>query len=168
MKRKDAGNERLQHYLEKWGMVFAQLGATRMAGRIIGWLLICDPSHQSAKQIANATGASLASVSVATRTLTQAAIIERFGMPGERTVFFRLAPGTWMRLMRFRLVQISGMTALAEEGLRIRQGAGEATKSRLREIHSYCSFMDREMPALLERWKKEWQREQRALGKKGA
>jgi hypothetical protein len=160
-------DERLRHYIEKWGLLFEQLGATRMAGRVIGWLLICDPPHRTAAQIAIATGASAASVSTATRWLTQAAMVERVGMPGERSVFFRIAPGMWARLMRIRLGRISSMEALAEEGLLIVGPREDEQGDRLREIRSYSSFMERELPALLSRWEQEWEREKRARRKGG-
>ena len=44
----------LQGYLERWGMLFELLGATRMMGRILAWLLVCDPPEQSAGDIAEA------------------------------------------------------------------------------------------------------------------
>ena len=164
----DEHDELLRHYLEKWGLLFEHLGATRMAGRVIGWLLTCDPPHQTAGEIAAVTGASPASVSTATRAMTQAGMIERVGMPGQRSVFFRIAPGMWARLMRIRLGRISAMSELASEGLEILPGARGRSGDRLREIHSYTQFMEQEMPALLTRWEQQWQREQsKARGRKG-
>ena len=41
-----------QWFVEEAGIVFEQTGLPRMAGRIFGWLLICDPPHQSTDQLA--------------------------------------------------------------------------------------------------------------------
>ena len=61
--------EDLQDYLERWGMLFERLGATRMMGKVLAWLLVCDPPEQPAGSIARAVGASAGSVSTTTRTL---------------------------------------------------------------------------------------------------
>ena len=40
-----------QRFVEEVGIVFEQTGLPRMAGRILGWLLISDPPHQSTDQL---------------------------------------------------------------------------------------------------------------------
>jgi hypothetical protein len=159
MRAKQSG-QGLHDYVEKWGISLEQLGATRMAGKILGWLLVCDPPHQTAKQISEAIGASLASVSTATRTLTQASLTERVGIPGERSAHFRISPGMWSRLMRHRIGRIAQMGRLAEEGLSLLARKRDTDLGlRLRELRSYCAFMEREFPSLLARWEEEWRRE---------
>ena len=151
----------LRPYIEQWGMLFEQLGSTRIAGRAVGWLLVCEPPHQTAREIADAIGASISSISATTRILTQSSMVERVGMPGERSAYFRIKPGTWSQLMRFRLRHIGTMRELADEGLRILSTSDERLTERLREIGSYCAFVEREMPAFLARWEDEWKRENR-------
>ena len=46
----------LRHYLEQWGLLFESLGSTRMMGRVLGWLLVCEPPEQTAREIADALG----------------------------------------------------------------------------------------------------------------
>jgi hypothetical protein len=146
----------LTSYVEQWGMLFEQLGATRMMGKVLGWLLICDPPGQTARQIADAIGASISSISIATRALTQAAMIERVGVPGERSARFRVRPGMWSRLIKVRMGHLATMRELADEGLRLLDSPDAGRALRLREIQSYGEFIDRELPALLARWEEEW------------
>ncbi len=146
-------------YLEKWGLLFEQLGATRMSGRILGWLLICDPPEQTAKEIAAAVGASLASISTATRFLIQLGMIERVGIPGVRSAHLRLRPGIWAQMMRMRLTRIALMGDLAEEGFAHLQRRDASGSRRLREIGSYCRFIEKEFPPLLARWERQWSKE---------
>ncbi|MBD3235121.1 MAG: MarR family transcriptional regulator [Candidatus Eisenbacteria bacterium] len=110
-------DERLRRYIGHWGLFFEQRGATRMAGRLIGWLLICDPPHQSSARKAEAIGAGAASVSAATRARRPAPMIERVGRPGERSAFSPIEPGMASRLLRTRLGRITGMSTVAEEGM---------------------------------------------------
>jgi len=148
------------HYLEKWGMRFEHLGGTRMMGRVLGWLLICDPPHQTAKEVAKALGVSIGSISITTRGLEQFGMIERIGIPGERSAHFRIAPGVWVRMMRIRLDHLNGMRELAEEGMGLFPGRHRKVTRRLREIRDYCAFMSEEIPPLLEQWERRWQGEE--------
>ena len=50
---------------------FEQIGYPRMAGPILGWLLICDPPVQSTGELADVLGASKESLSTMTRLLIQ-------------------------------------------------------------------------------------------------
>ncbi len=155
----DATRGDLQGYLERWGMLFELLGATRMMGKILAWLLISDPPEQSAGDIAQAVGASAGSVSTTTRALTQAGMVERLGIPGERSAPFRVRSGVWGQLLRKRMSYIVSMRDLVEEGLEFSAGADEDSTLRLRELGSYCSFIERELPAFIARWEKDWKKE---------
>ena len=33
----------MRSYLERWATLFESFGATPMFGRLVGWLLICEP-----------------------------------------------------------------------------------------------------------------------------
>ena len=56
-----------KQFVEEVGIVFEQTGLPRMAGRILGWLLIAEPPHQSTEQLINALMASKGSISSMTR-----------------------------------------------------------------------------------------------------
>jgi DNA-binding transcriptional regulator GbsR (MarR family) len=155
----DATRGDLQGYLERWGMLFELLGATRMMGKILAWLLVSDPPEQSAGDIAQAVGASAGSVSTTTRALTQAGMVERVGIPGERSAHFRVRSGVWGQLLRKRMSYIVSMRDLVEEGLEFSAGEKEDSSLRLRELGSYCSFIERELPAFIARWEKDWEKE---------
>jgi hypothetical protein len=155
----DATKSELMPYVEQWGMLFEALGATRMMGRVMGWLLVCEPPDQTARQIADAIGASISSVSTATRALARSAFIERVGVHGDRSVHFRVKPGMWTQLINARMQHFGMMCELAEEGLGLLPDSDTRNTARLREIESCCSFMERELPSLLARWEKEWKGE---------
>lgn len=150
------------NYLERWGMLFEVLGATRMMGRVMAWMLICDPPEQTAADIAGALGASAGSISTTTRALTQAGFIERIGIPRERSAHFRVRSGMWGQLLRRRMSYIASMRDLVDEGLELGAERDEKSKLRLRELRSYCSFIERELPDFVSRWEREWEEESKA------
>ena len=57
------------HFVEEMGQFLAGLGMTPMAGRMWGWLLICDPPEQTAAEIADALQASRGAISGTARIL---------------------------------------------------------------------------------------------------
>ena len=84
-----------RQFAEEVGIVFEQTGVPRMAGRILGWLLISDPPHQSMEQITRDLLASKGSISTMTRLLIQIGLIERLSLPGVRRDYFRLRSDAW-------------------------------------------------------------------------
>jgi DNA-binding transcriptional regulator GbsR (MarR family) len=156
---KENKHAELMRYVEQWGILFEQFGASRMMGRVLGWLLVCDPPMQTAREIAHGIGASIGSISTTTRTLVQMGMIERLGVPRERSAHFRIRTGAWARVMKRRTGQISAMKELVKGGEQFLTQRGEKNGLRLKELQSYCSFVEREFPALFAKWEEEWKRE---------
>jgi len=152
----------LRDYLERWGMLFEMLGATRMMGKVLAWLLVCDPPEQTAAGIAEALGASAGSVSTTTRALVQMGMIERFGVTGQRSAYFRVRPYVWGQLMRRRMSYLGQLGELTQEGIRKFTPDDPERSLRLRELGSYCDFVQRELPEFVGRWEKEWKEEQQS------
>ena len=78
--------------VEEFGLLYEEMGSTRMCGRVGGWLLLCDPPVQSLTEIAEGLGVSKAAVSGAARLLLQNHVVERVGEPGQRGDFYRALP----------------------------------------------------------------------------
>jgi len=145
-----------QRFVEEVGIVFEQTGLPRMAGRILGWLLISDPPHQSTDQLTEALMASKGSISTTTRHLIQIGLIERLSLPGVRHDYFRLRSDAWHHMIRRGLVdEIKMIRQLAEHGLELLTDKTPLTQQWLEEMRDVYTFLEREFPALLERWEEE-------------
>ena len=151
-------NAEQQHFVEEIGLFFEENGLPRMAGRILGWLLICDPPSQTSSQLAEGLQASKGSISTMTRMLIQFGLIERVGLPGERRAYFRIKPGAWGQVLRGRMAQITAMRQLADRGLDLLDGATPERKQRLEEMRDLYAFFEREFPIMLEHWEAERRR----------
>src|SRR4029079_11865798 len=79
-------------FVEEMGQVLAGYGMTPMAGRVWGWLLICDPPEQTAAELADALGASRGAISGTARMLTNAGMIRRTRRRGDRREYFSAPP----------------------------------------------------------------------------
>ncbi|MCL4393419.1 MAG: MarR family transcriptional regulator [Chloroflexi bacterium] len=150
-----------KHFVEDVGLLFEQSAQPRMAGRIMGWLLICDPPYQSTSDLATVLGASKASISTMTRLLLQINLIERVGVPDRRRDHFRIKPGAWIELMREHLEEIRAGRQLGERGLKLLEVQSPESKERLLELRDLYGFFEQEYPALFARWEKERKRTSR-------
>ena len=144
-----------KNFVEEVGLFFEQTGMPRMAGRILGWLLISDPPHQSTDELAGGLMASKGSISTNTRLLIRIGLIERLGLPGVRHDYFRIRLGAWDHLIKQSVDQVAIVRQLAERGLKLLEGKPILTRQWLEEMRDMYAFFEREYPALLERWEQE-------------
>jgi DNA-binding transcriptional regulator GbsR (MarR family) len=142
-----------REFVEEFGIVLEQTGLARMAGRILGWLLISDPPHQSSEQLVKGLTASKGSISSMTRLLIQVGLIERMSLPGVRHDYFRIRPDAWQNMVRRGLEdEIKMVRQLAERALELLADKPPLTRQWLDEMCNVYGFLEREFPTLLERW----------------
>jgi hypothetical protein len=143
---------RVLHFVEEQGLLWESAGMSRMTGRILGWLLVCQPAEQSAAQLAQALTASKGSISTNTRLLLRLGLLERVSHPGERSTYFRIAPGAWDRFIMGEHARVTLFREGADRGLALLDGATDPQRARLLEFRDLFAFMEREYPRLLEHY----------------
>jgi DNA-binding transcriptional regulator GbsR (MarR family) len=143
------------HFIEDIGLYFERLGMPRMAGRILGVLLISDPPAQSITDIAAKLNASKSSISIMARLLIEVGLIERVASPLPRRDYYRFKSGGWILYMQQWLTLMSGLHKIAERGLDLMKTRPPEIQERLMEAHDLFSFMEDHFPALLENLKQE-------------
>lgn len=148
-------DEKLAAYVEEVALFWEGFGMPRIAGRIIGLLLVCDPPHRSAAELEEELGVSKSSVSTMIRLLLASGTLERVALPGDRATYYALAPDSLERKFEGRLASMVGFEALAERGLTLLAGEPCERLERLRLVHAMYGFMAREVPLLLEKWRQE-------------
>jgi DNA-binding transcriptional regulator GbsR (MarR family) len=145
----------LQEYVEEIGLYFAGVGLPRMPGRVLGWLLVCDPPHQSADELAAALKVSSGSISMAVQMLVRAGAVERYAMPGSRRTYYRLRPGFWLHEAEEKAKQAAEWRKLADRGLEmLADGESEGRAQRLQEMRDMYAFLEVEYARIDARWQK--------------
>jgi DNA-binding transcriptional regulator GbsR (MarR family) len=139
------------HFIEDIGLYFEQVGLPRMAGRILGALLICDPPSQSITDLGERLHASKGSISIMARLLVERGLIERVASPMPRRDYYRFKPGGWSTYMRQWLGLMSGLHQITERGMQLMTDKPAALKERLQEAHDLFSNIELEFPAILEK-----------------
>jgi len=137
------------HFIEDIGLFFEQMGLPRMAGRMLGYLLIADPEAQSVTDITQALKASKSSISTMARLLVNNGLIERVASPVPRRDYYRFKPGGWIFYMRRWLALMTELHNITERGLGLMEGKPDDIRERLLEAHDLFSLMENQMPALL-------------------
>jgi hypothetical protein len=146
-----AADPGLREWVEQVSMLLEQDGLPRMAGRIFGWLLVCDPPEQSLEELAAAVQGSKASMSTMTRLLAGSGLVDKVRLPGARRDAFRIQPGQWQILWRSRMALIQQATELTRRGLDLLSGRPAAQRVRLEQLDRQYRFFLRAFPQLLAR-----------------
>jgi len=150
-----AATEEELAFVEEAAISLERQGLFRMAGRVLAWLLICDPTEQTAGDLVEVLQASKGSVSAATRFLVPSGMVEKISRPGERRDYYRIKEGVWPALAKSQAEHYQSFVDITEQGLRILQDAPERRKERLQTMHDFYAWLATEMPLLWERWEKE-------------
>jgi DNA-binding transcriptional regulator GbsR (MarR family) len=149
------GDEELLAWVERVAAFFARNnGLPLITGRVLGWLMVCDPPEQTAAQIAAAIGASKGSLSTAVRVLEAGGFVRAVTRPAERGVRLRVVDDVWERVARRKLEALGQFSEITAEGLELLRDDPERA-GRVRDAHRLFAWLEREIPPLFQRWEED-------------
>ncbi|MFJ9948571.1 hypothetical protein [Kitasatospora sp. NPDC091207] len=141
-----------QYYYENDGMPHER-------GRVVGWMMICDPPVQSASGISRALGVPRAAIDRIVDQLTPdndpVSVFERTGALTEDYTI-RLRENSWGPKVRGIFSEFPDFHQVARtglDGLRA-EGVSEERLLRLANMERFLGFVSAEMPAILDRYEK--------------
>jgi DNA-binding MarR family transcriptional regulator len=118
-----------------------QDGLPLIAGRVLGWLVVCDPPEQSAGQIAAAIGASRASLTTNLRLLGSVGFVRQVTKPGDRTVYYRVDDEAWETVVQRQIASLTAFGDIMRDGLGL-VGRSSRRASRMRAAHEVFGWLD--------------------------
>jgi DNA-binding MarR family transcriptional regulator len=141
--RPDRADEaRILAWVDRLGEFFeTNYGMAPITGRIVGWLLVCDPAEQSAGEIAAAIKASRASLTTNVRALIAGGLVRRLRHAGERTAYYRIDDAAWEAMFRRRVASLAAIEPLTDEGARL-VGPGSLRSARLRAMQEVFAWFE--------------------------
>jgi DNA-binding transcriptional regulator GbsR (MarR family) len=142
----------IRQYVDDTGLLLENAGLQRIAGQVLGWLQVCEPETQSLDDIVAALGISKASASTTTRFLEHVGIVEKTILPGDRRDYYRVCRDAWQRFMQTRVETMRRLRRNADQGLRVLASESPQRRDRLERMRRLYTFLEREMPKLLERF----------------
>ena len=147
--------EELVSFADEVGLFYEDLGLPRAWGRLLGWLLVCEPDFQCAEDFANVLHGSRGSVSMTTRALIRSGMVERRTLRGDRRTYYRIRPDSWTTVLEEQQRSTKRLRTLAERGLELLKDEPPQRRQRLDELHSLMAFFERELPALIDDWRRQ-------------
>jgi len=143
----EPNRKELSGWVEHVATFFAdRFGLPPITGRILGWLMVCDPPEQSAGEIASAIGASRASLTSNMRILTVSELVRRRSRPGGRTSYYRIDDDAWEKVIRQRIASMAAFCEITEEGMRL-LGPDRSRAARVRAAHEMFARMGQMLAA---------------------
>jgi DNA-binding MarR family transcriptional regulator len=139
-------------FADHTGRFYARrFGMAPMVGRLVGYLMVCDPREQSISELADALLASRSAIANAVNTLETLRLIQRSRAAGERMDRVRIDT-SGPNAMGFDVSEYREMADLAWEGLRLLADAPPERKALLLEWAAFADFLVERMPV----WEREW------------
>ena len=138
-------------YIEEFGLMFDQMGITRMAGRVFGYLIVCDKDAVSFSQIKDALQASKGSISGTMKQLQQIGMVEAVSLPGDRKTYFRISKMQIGDILKSRIKQFTAFAELLESGNRIKERDDDTSKW-LTEASVFYNWVGDQMNEIISQW----------------
>lgn len=135
-------------YIERVGRWWEVTAGSRNAGRILGWLMICEPTHQSSQALAESLKTSTGSVSTQVRYLETVGLVEKVTFPGDRAAYYQLKPHAWEQVLWSEHQRIKDMHDLA---LAAQEVIPEQRPDRITGLQRIGEFLIEEWPRLMDR-----------------
>ncbi|HWD06413.1 MAG TPA: MarR family transcriptional regulator [Amycolatopsis sp.] len=108
-----------------------EYGLPPIAGRVLGRLMTCEPPEQTAAQLAEAVGASRASLTTNLRLLIGAGLVGKRAGRGERAAIYRVDDDAWQRVIRRRVAMLGSFRDITREGIELlERDGGRASRVR--------------------------------------
>ena len=144
-----------KEFVEDFSMKIEDFGHPRIYGQILGWLLICEPAHQSFSDLTENLGISKASVSNTTRILLERELIEKVRLEGERQIYFKLKEGSLADFMEKQLRLTLDLESITSKGLEFAKKENNIDTDRLQKANDFHQFLAEQTKGLIQKYKKE-------------
>ncbi|WP_461059040.1 GbsR/MarR family transcriptional regulator [Streptomyces pseudoechinosporeus] len=146
---------RLREAAEKLALTLAEGGMQRTTARVMTALLFSQSETMTATDLCEELRISSGAVSGAVKQLIPVGIIERVPAPGSRRDHYRFRKHAWATLMSNQNAMLAVMGDAAAEGIKA-AGQDSVTGRRLHEMQDFYAFMQREMTALIDQWREQY------------
>jgi hypothetical protein len=145
-----ASSSHLTTWIERLAAHLVPEGIPLIGGRILGYLLVCDPEERTAAELSQELEASTGSVSTNIRLLMNTGLVVRTTRRGRQAAQYRADAPAWAGLVRRRMDALAELRTLSAAGLRLMSGDPQRAV-RLRTVDEFQGWFAGEVPALWER-----------------
>ncbi|MBO0833371.1 MAG: MarR family transcriptional regulator [Actinobacteria bacterium] len=134
------------------GRLYARrYGLPPMVGRVLGYLLVCDPPEQSIAELSEALLASRSAITGALSVLERLHAVQRSRAAGERMDRVRVDFSS-AQSQGFDITEYQELGDLAREGLEVLKDAPAERRAAALEMAALADFLTERIRALEKEW----------------
>lgn len=141
-----------QEFVERIGRVAEADGLPRIAGRLMGFLLLREERY-TLEELAEELAVSKASISTNGRLLEAAGMLERQTVPGDRRDYYALAEEPWERMAEVMQRRMRRFLEALREGQEGLPADLEVGRRRLRAWERFYEFLLDSIEEQVETWR---------------
>ncbi|MGP7998897.1 MAG: GbsR/MarR family transcriptional regulator [Streptosporangiaceae bacterium] len=123
-----------------------------VTGRLLGYLIVCDPPQQTINELAEALLASRSAITGAVRQLESFQAVRRTRAAGDRLDRVSLNPAAGLQPRGFSPAPYQEQAALAREALALLAGAPAERRAVLEDAAAFYDFLAQRLPEVLDEW----------------
>ncbi len=139
-------------FADQAGRFYArEYGFPPVAGRLLGYLVVCDPPEQTIAELAEALLASRSAITGAVKLLENFHAVRRTRAAGERVDRVSIDPAA-LEPRGFRAAEYQAQAALVRRALDLLKKAPPARRAVLEEAAVFYDFLARRLPEMLDEW----------------
>lgn len=142
----------MRRFVESFASVLVDAGLPQMPALVFVALLATDSGGLTAEELAAQLQVSRAAISGAVNYLSPVGLITRERQPGTRRYRYVLQDPTWFELVVRRERLLDRWITTTRDGINA-LGPTTPAGQRLAESLAFVEFLQREMPAMLTRWR---------------
>ncbi|MCP2170255.1 GbsR/MarR family transcriptional regulator [Goodfellowiella coeruleoviolacea] len=141
---------RLSAWVERVAAHFTQEGIPLIGGRIMGYLLVCDPPERTAAELSEELEASSGSISTNLKLLVNMELVTKKTRRGRDAALYRIDEKRWADMVQRRLDAMIGVRELTRAGMQLLSGDPHRAH-RLRTVDELYTWLAGELTELWER-----------------
>jgi DNA-binding transcriptional regulator GbsR (MarR family) len=139
-------------YADHLGRFYARrYGYPPMVGRVLGYLLVCEPRDQTIAELSEALLASRSAITGALSVLERTDAVRRSRAAGERMDRVRIDMSS-AQARGFDISEYQELGDLAREGLEVLRDAPPERRAELLELAAFAEFLVESTQALRQEW----------------
>lgn len=128
-------------FIEQFGIIWSEMGNPRADGRVFAYLTLSDQPYVSTAELSTGLQISAGTISGATRRLSDGGIIQRVGVPGERSHFYRAVDDCWGAFLQQEYKQFHTIVELADSALGVLGDTNEHARARVQDTRDYFEWL---------------------------
>jgi hypothetical protein len=131
-----------------------EYGFPPVTGRVLGYLIVCEPPQQTINELADTLLASRSAITGAIRELEGFHAVRRTRAAGDRLDRVSLDPSAGLQPKGFSPAPYLEQAALTQEALALLEDAGAPPERRavLEDAAAFYGFLAKRLPEVLDEW----------------